>query len=208
MQIQLCDYCNIKVLPSASGLCPSCNRVVCDADESPGVRPSEARTTDSAPHVTTPVELTKATSDGAPDVDDTFNRRDRHITSNERTKQNHGFLWLMFSYRGRVSRSGFWLMQIIQTLTVCCIYLVSTKILGYRNGFFGYTSVFDMPVAFFLAIAIWTNSSMCVKRLHDLGASGWWFLTGFIPGLGVILFVACAFFQGSRGENQYGLPSV
>ena len=45
--------------------------------------------------------------------------------------------------------------------------------------------------------------SVCVRRLHDIGKSGWMLLIGLIPYIGgiILLILYC---KDSMGDNEYG----
>ena len=43
-----------------------------------------------------------------------------------------------------------------------------------------------------------------VRRLHDLGKSGWWFLIALIPFLGIIVLLVFMVTEGEQLPNQYG----
>ena len=43
-----------------------------------------------------------------------------------------------------------------------------------------------------------------VKRLHDLGHSGWWVLLFIVPLINLLLLLYLFFFRGQMGGNQYG----
>jgi uncharacterized membrane protein YhaH (DUF805 family) len=47
-----------------------------------------------------------------------------------------------------------------------------------------------------------------VRRLHDTGRSGWWYLIVFIPIVGGILLIVWLASEGQPGENAYGAPST
>ncbi len=46
--------------------------------------------------------------------------------------------------------------------------------------------------------------SAAVRRLHDLGHSGWWYLIGLIPFAGGLILLALFCFEGTPGENRFG----
>jgi len=45
-----------------------------------------------------------------------------------------------------------------------------------------------------------------IKRLHDLGHSGWFFLIGLIPLIGILFNLYYAFRPGNEDDNAYGAP--
>ena len=45
-----------------------------------------------------------------------------------------------------------------------------------------------------------------IKRLHDFGWSGWWWLLSFVPFINFILGLAMLFVPGDRASNAYGAP--
>jgi len=58
--------------------------------------------------------------------------------------------------------------------------------------------------------AIWIAVSSTVRRLHDLGWSGWWLVLCLAPQMAIALFagviglIVLAFMRGTRGPNEYG----
>ncbi len=56
---------------------------------------------------------------------------------------------------------------------------------------------------FFLAMII-PSWSVTVRRLHDIGLSGWWFLVGLVPLIGSFWFLVLMFTDSRPGDNQYG----
>lgn len=43
-----------------------------------------------------------------------------------------------------------------------------------------------------------------IRRLHDIGRSGWWSIGWLIPGISFILFLFLGFSRGDRHPNAYG----
>jgi uncharacterized membrane protein YhaH (DUF805 family) len=47
--------------------------------------------------------------------------------------------------------------------------------------------------------------AVSVKRLHDIGRSGWLYLITFVPFIGsLILLVMLGFRDSGRGDNRFG----
>jgi uncharacterized membrane protein YhaH (DUF805 family) len=43
-----------------------------------------------------------------------------------------------------------------------------------------------------------------VRRMHDIGKSGWWLLISLIPLIGAIWLIVLLATEGNQGSNQYG----
>jgi len=57
---------------------------------------------------------------------------------------------------------------------------------------------------FLVALALFLPGlAVVVRRLHDTGRSGWWYLISFLPFVGVVLLVFM-FMDGEPYDNQYG----
>ncbi len=89
-------------------------------------------------------------------------------------------------FKGRSRRSEYWWAS----LTIAILGSIITAILGDFAGI--WTLVTLVP-----SIAI------CVRRLHDVGKSGWWYLIGLVPLVGMILLIIW-FCKDSTEDNQWG----
>lgn len=47
---------------------------------------------------------------------------------------------------------------------------------------------------------------MAIRRLNDMGWSGWWCLLTFVPFVGIIPSLILLFYPGDKQANDYGLP--
>ena len=92
---------------------------------------------------------------------------------------------------GRASRSEYWFFQLTYTLTLIVLMVI--------DGMLG-TPLMLLVIAFIPALF-----TVTIRRLHDIGKSGWMLLLFFIPLVNFILmimwFIADA---GQPGPNQYG----
>lgn len=47
-----------------------------------------------------------------------------------------------------------------------------------------------------------------IRRLHDMGVSGWWALMCMLPPLNILLWLALACFPGQSSGNRHGPPAL
>jgi len=97
-------------------------------------------------------------------------------------------------FEGRARRAEYWyffLFNIIVTIVIAII----NAILANRLSFLG--------VLYALAVFI-PGLAVTVRRLHDTGRSGWWFLIGLVPILGYIWLLVLLVLDSNPGDNKYG----
>ena len=46
--------------------------------------------------------------------------------------------------------------------------------------------------------------AVAVRRLHDVGKSGWWYFIALVPLIGGIWLIVLFATEGTRGNNEYG----
>ena len=83
------------------------------------------------------------------------------------------------NFSGRASRSEYWwfvLFTVILNIVIGIIFCWSENALNIVSGLVG------------LALLL-PGLGLCVRRLHDIGKSGWWLLIALIPVVGSILLI-------------------
>src|SRR5688572_8812285 len=118
-------------------------------------------------------------------------------------------LKLLFSIDGRIDRLTYVAIMLGTTLYS----VVATIALWHYADSFG-SDTPESGTVFFRGNqiasipAFWILYAAQVKRLHDIGKSGWWMLVSFIPAVGVIWhFFECCFRPGTPGPNRFDAES-
>lgn len=89
-------------------------------------------------------------------------------------------------FKGRARRSEYWWFTLFNVIV---------------SGLVSYI-IPDLAWIWTLAVLI-PGLSICVRRLHDIGKSGWYYLIGLIPLVGGIIMIVW-FCQDSAPANQWG----
>ncbi len=102
-------------------------------------------------------------------------------------------------FKGRARRKEYWMFFLFNiifgTVAVIIDNIAGTVISGAGYGiFYGLYS---------LAVFI-PSLAVAVRRLHDIGKSGWMLLVGLIPIIGPIWLFVLMVTDGNPGENKYG----
>jgi uncharacterized membrane protein YhaH (DUF805 family) len=112
-----------------------------------------------------------------------------------------------FNFSGRARRKEYWMFVLFYALI-----LISASIIDNITGWnfeyemmgqtistgYGWLYLITTLVHFFPALGA------VVRRLHDVGKSGWMYLIIFIPIIGFIWMLVLLVKDSQAGENKYG----
>ncbi|KRD11530.1 hypothetical protein ASE21_07425 [Flavobacterium sp. Root901] len=108
------------------------------------------------------------------------------------------------NFKGRARRSEYWYYALANALISFAL-LIAGAILG---GLFG-DAVTGLIIGYAL-FALYTFATLLpslgviVRRLHDIGKSGWFYFVALIPFVGGIWILILLCTEGEYGPNQYG----
>ena len=103
------------------------------------------------------------------------------------------------NFNGRARRSEYWYFALMN-LIILIIAAVLDSVLGFNFSPlpYGYLYLLVGLATFIPGLAV------AVRRLHDVGKSGWFYFIVLIPIIGAIWLLVLFFTEGNQGENQYG----
>jgi len=107
------------------------------------------------------------------------------------------------TFQGRAPRSEYWFYTLFVLLAVCVINMVYLT-LGTALEF---ASKHTLYLYSFITICVATCFPLIpltVRRLHDKGRSGWWYLLTFVPVIGATILIIWFCQKGTEGPNDYG----
>jgi uncharacterized membrane protein YhaH (DUF805 family) len=131
---------------------------------------------------------------------------------------------LLFSPKGRVSRSKYWLGFLLSMVTYFCsmiivvilIYLVSyiySSIPGNADKIIDTSFstlksnmelIIEPIVDLFLIMWAYMLFCLSIKRFHDVNTTGWFSLILIIPLVNFFTFITLGCIKGAECENKYG----
>ncbi len=95
-------------------------------------------------------------------------------------------------FEGRARRKEFWMFALFNFIIAIILALIGNMI-----DFTWISTIYSLAV-------LVPSIAVTVRRLHDIGKSGWWWLIGFIPVIGFIVLIVFAIMDSQPGSNQYG----
>jgi len=100
---------------------------------------------------------------------------------------------------GRARRKEFWMFSLFQLIFLIVAFILDivlgTEIQNLRYGI--------IYVLYLTATAL-PSLGVSVRRLHDIGYSGWWFLINAIPYVGPFILLIFLAKDSQPGKNKYG----
>lgn len=91
-------------------------------------------------------------------------------------------------FKGRDNRPQYWYFSLIHSIIYLILDLLGLDVLAYL----------------YITITLIPGIAIGVRRLHDIGKSGWWLLVAFIPLIGWIWLIILLATKGDDKSNQYG----
>lgn len=100
-------------------------------------------------------------------------------------------------FSGRARRREYWTFVLVN-----CLIALLLMTLGLAFGEDSPAS--NIMVTIFYLIMLVPNLSVSVRRLHDIGKSGWYMFLSLIPLIGGLILLIWSLMDSEPGENQYG----
>ncbi|MCL2041188.1 MAG: DUF805 domain-containing protein [Bacteroidales bacterium] len=110
-------------------------------------------------------------------------------------------------FSGRARRKEYW-MFVLFTMIFMVVAMILDRTLGTTFSFYGQSFGYGWIYLIYFLVMILPSSAVGVRRLHDIGKSGWNYLLGFIPFVGAIILFVWACKESQAGENKWGINPV
>ena len=109
------------------------------------------------------------------------------------------------TFRGRACRSEYWHFALFGALA-SIFWEIAFVVAGFGDPVATSTAagLLSVLLAGYSLTMFLPTLSVTVRRLHDTGRSGWWWLIGIVPLIGAILLLVWFCSRGTYGPNRYG----
>ena len=98
-------------------------------------------------------------------------------------------------FKGRSDRAEFWYFVLLNAIVSIVLSIISSIIGDHERNVLG--NLYSLAV-FCPSLAVG------MRRLHDIGKSGWWTLLGLIPIVGWIWLIVLFAQKSDSASNKYG----
>ena len=103
------------------------------------------------------------------------------------------------NFTGRARRQEYWMFVLFNLIFVIGVAVVS----GILTALTDVAAFASLYVIYVLGIII-PSLAVAVRRLHDVGKSGWFYFISLIPLIGGIWLIILFATEGDKGPNSYG----
>ncbi|MBK9148474.1 MAG: DUF805 domain-containing protein [Flavobacteriales bacterium] len=102
-------------------------------------------------------------------------------------------------FKGRARRKEYWMFTLFNIIFAVAA-MVLDNVAGLASPMTGYGPIYALyALATFLP-----GLAVAVRRLHDVGKSGWFILIALIPIIGAIWLLVLLVTDSKPGANEYG----
>ena len=107
------------------------------------------------------------------------------------------------NFSGRARRREYWMYVLVQTIIMIGLMILDSilgldfELQGISLGY-GYLYLIGVIVHFIPSLAV------LVRRLHDVGKSGWFYFIFLIPIIGIIWLLVLYCTEGQKQDNKWG----
>ena len=108
------------------------------------------------------------------------------------------------NFSGRARRKEFWMWYLFYVI-VLIVAMILDGVLG--TGFeigYGATTPYGWVYTIAVLAHLIPGLAVNVRRLHDVGKSGWFLFIALIPFVGAIWLLILSCSDGESGDNAYG----
>lgn len=105
-------------------------------------------------------------------------------------------------FNGRARRSEYWYFTLMNMIIIFGMYAVIIAAAVGRSGVLA--GIFGVLVIIYALGTFIPALAATVRRLHDIGKSGWMYCVSFIPLAGPIWLLVLLATDSTPGENEYG----
>ena len=101
-------------------------------------------------------------------------------------------------FSGRATRAEYWYFVLFNIIAIVVLSVADIILTGVTEKNIGF-----LNIIYSLAVLI-PSLAVAIRRLHDIGKSGWWLLVSLIPLIGSIWLLILMVTDSAAGDNQYG----
>lgn len=104
------------------------------------------------------------------------------------------------TFKGRARRSEFWFFYLFNVLVYIWLYIIILVAVSQKIN-----SLIILGIVLFWVFclgALIPTIAAVVRRLHDIGRSGWWFFIGLVPLIGAIVLLVFECTDSQPEENE------
>jgi uncharacterized membrane protein YhaH (DUF805 family) len=122
-------------------------------------------------------------------------------------KQENLMSWFLLAWQratdfsGRSRRKEYWYFQLFNAIVVIFLGLFA---IAFSDQGKPAMVPFDLMMAYGLILFV-PSLAVTIRRLHDIGKSGWWYLIAFVPLIGGIILFVFTLLDSEPFANPWGL---
>lgn len=104
-------------------------------------------------------------------------------------------------FSGRSRRKEYWIFNLFNAIFVMVLALLAVAFSDQDKP----QTIPLFLVLLYCVVVFVPSLSVTIRRLHDIGKSGWWYFISFVPVIGGIILFVFTLFDSEPNANEWGL---
>lgn len=104
-------------------------------------------------------------------------------------------------FSGRSRRKEYWIFNLFNAIVAFVLVLL---VVAFSDKDKPATIPFFLVLVYGVVVFV-PSLSVSIRRLHDIGKSGWWYFIGFVPFIGGIILFIFSLLDSEPNANEWGL---
>lgn len=109
------------------------------------------------------------------------------------------FKYKYADFEGRARRTEYWMFSLFHVIILILLMVLAVVLSDLRWGTISWT-----PLFLYILVSFIPTLALTVRRLHDSGKSGWFYLFSFIPYIGGIILLVFTLQNSENMTNKWG----
>ena len=108
-------------------------------------------------------------------------------------------------FSGRSRRKEYWFFHLFNALAFMILIFAGISLDMLFLGANHKGGIFIFMVMLYAVAAFVPSLAVTIRRLHDIGKSGWWYFIAFVPLIGGLVLLVFTLLDSEPYANQWGL---
>ncbi|RCS26944.1 DUF805 domain-containing protein [Polaribacter sp. WD7] len=107
-------------------------------------------------------------------------------------------------FSGRARRKEYWMFVLFHFIFISLLVIILISSTGSFDTNAEPNSIVALILSVYIFGTLLPSIAVTVRRLHDIGKSGWWYFISLVPYIGSFILLIFMCMEGEKRTNKWG----